>query len=161
MICPFCSHEDIKVLETRETSETETRRRRQCLKCEKRFTTYERVELKPLSVLKKDGKSEVFDREKIIRGIVRSCQKRPVTVSDIEKLVDNIEHHLRKSGITEVKSTRIGNLVMSRLKKLDNVAYIRFASIYRDFDDIQSFEEEVSKLTQKVVEDTTKLTLTK
>ncbi len=149
MICPFCSDEDIKVLETRETSETETRRRRQCLKCEKRFTTYERVELKPLQVIKKDGKAEIFDREKIIRGIVRSCQKRPVTVADIEKLVDNIEHHLRKSGIAEVKSTKIGNLVMTRLRRLDKVAYIRFASIYRDFDDLQSFEEEVSKLVEK------------
>ncbi|MCA9478060.1 MAG: transcriptional repressor NrdR [Nanoarchaeota archaeon] len=156
MICPFCSHPDIKVLETRETSETETRRRRECLKCEKRFTTYERVELKPLQVIKKDGHQELFDREKIIRGIVRSCQKRPITVSDIEHLVDNIEHHIRSSGADEVKSTKIGNLVMTRLKKLDKVAYIRFASIYRDFDDLQSFEEEVSKLAQKVITDNIK-----
>lgn len=150
MICPFCSHSDIKVLETRETSETETRRRRECLKCGKRFTTYERMELKPLQVIKKDGKLELFDREKILRGVIRSCQKRNITVSDAEKLVDNIEHHIRSSGIIEVKSNKVGNLVMNRLKKLDKVAYIRFASIYRDFDDLQSFEEEVNKLVEKV-----------
>lgn len=151
MICPFCSHDEIKVLETRETSESETRRRRQCLKCEKRFTTYERIELKPLYVIKRDGKTEIFDREKIIRGIMRSAQKRPITVSDIEKLVDNVEHYIRSGGAEEIKSTRIGNLVMTRLKKLDKVAYIRFASIYRDFDDLQSFEEEVSKLAKQVI----------
>lgn len=156
MICPFCSHDDIKVLETRETSETETRRRRQCLKCEKRFTTYERVELKPLAVMKKDGRTEIFDREKIIRGIMRAAQKRPITVADIDKLVDNVEHHIRSSGVEEVKSTKIGNLVMTRLRKLDKVAYIRFASIYRDFDDIASFEEEVSKLTKQVIIENTK-----
>lgn len=151
MICPYCSDADIKVLETRETSETETRRRRECLKCGKRFTTYERVELKPLQVIKKDGSSELFDREKILRGVIRSCQKRNVTITAAEKLVDNIEHHIRSNGISEVKSTKIGTLVMNRLRKLDKVAYIRFASIYRDFDDLQSFEEEVSKLAQKVV----------
>jgi transcriptional repressor NrdR len=156
MICPYCGHDEIKVLETRETSETETRRRRECLKCDKRFTTYERVELKPLSVIKKDGKLELFDREKIIRGVMRSCDKRPISRADIEKLVDNVEYKIRSLGLEEVKSTKIGNLVMTRLKKMDKVAYIRFASVYRDFTDIQSFEDEVSKMTQKIIENSQK-----
>ena len=152
MICPYCGSEENKVLETRETTETETRRRRECLKCQKRFTTYERVELKPVLVVKKDGKREEFDRDKLIRGIMRSTEKRPVSIGDIEALVDEVEYKLRGGTAQEVKSTRIGQLAMNRLKKLDKVAYIRFASVYRDFDDIESFQEEIGKLTQDVLE---------
>lgn len=152
MLCPYCSYEENKVLETRETSEMETRRRRECLKCGKRFTTYERIELKPLFVIKKDGKRESFDREKIVRGIIRSCEKRPVSMGDIEKLVDKVEYKLRSGEEQEVKSTKVGTLVMNRLKKLDKIAYIRFASVYRDFTDIHSFQDEIARLAQRVVE---------
>jgi transcriptional repressor NrdR len=151
MICPYCGHEENKVLETRETTETETRRRRECLKCQKRFTTYERVELKPILVVKKDSKREEFDRDKIIKGLLRSCEKRPVSIQDIEQLVDEVEYKIRASGAQEVKSTRIGQLTMNRIKKLDKIAYIRFASVYRDFDDIESFQDEIGKLTQDVL----------
>lgn len=151
MLCPFCSHSETKVLETRETSETETRRRRECSKCGKRFTTYERVELKPILVVKKDGKREQFDRNKIIHGVLRSCEKRPVSMDEIEKLVDSVEYKVRSMGAGEIKSTKIGNLVMTRLKKKDKIAYIRFASVYRDFTDIKSFEDEIGKLTEHVI----------
>jgi transcriptional repressor NrdR len=152
MLCPYCSHDESKVLETRETSEEETRRRRECLKCEKRFTTYERVELKPILVIKKDGRREEFDRQKIIRGLLRSSEKRPISLLDIEKLVDNVEYKIRSMGLQEVKSNKVGQLVMNRLKKLDSIAYIRFASVYRDFGDIESFQEEIGRLTEKVLE---------
>ena len=152
MICPYCSHPETKVLETRETSDTETRRRRECNKCEKRFTTYERIELKPILVVKKDGKREQFDRNKVIYGVLRSCEKRPVSMEDIEKLVDNVEYKVRAMGLGEIKSTKIGTLVMNRLKKMDKIAYIRFASVYRDFTDIKSFEDEIGKLTEQVID---------
>ncbi len=152
MLCPYCSHDETKVLETRETSDEETRRRRECLKCEKRFTTYERVELKPILVIKKDGRREEFDRQKIIRGLLRSCEKRPVGLLDIEKLVDNVEYKIRSMGEQEVKSTKVGQLVMNRLKKLDSIAYIRFASVYRDFADIESFQDEIERLTERVLD---------
>ncbi len=152
MLCPYCNHAETKVLETRETSEAETRRRRECQKCEKRFTTYERIELKPLFVVKKDGKRELFDRQKLIGGLIRACEKRPVSLGRIEKLVDAVEYKIRSLDLQEVKSTKIGTLTMSRLKKLDKIAYIRFASVYRDFTDLQSFEEEIAKLADKVIE---------
>ncbi|MCF7799097.1 transcriptional regulator NrdR [Candidatus Woesearchaeota archaeon] len=156
MLCPYCSHDETKVLETRETSVEETRRRRECLKCEKRFTTYERVELKPILVIKKDGRREEFDRQKIIRGLLRSSEKRPVSLMDIEKLVDNVEYKIRSLGLQEVKSTKVGQLVMNRLKKLDSIAYIRFASVYRDFEDIESFQDEIERLTERVIEENLK-----
>jgi transcriptional repressor NrdR len=149
MICPFCGFEETKVLETRETSDVETRRRRECLKCAKRFTTYERVEQKPIFVVKKNGTREVFEREKIIRGLVNSCQKRPISLNDIENLARKVEDKIRSSGEEEIKSSKIGNLIMTRLKKLDKIAYIRFASVYRDFADIDEFREEISKLKNK------------
>ncbi|MGM5481489.1 MAG: transcriptional regulator NrdR [Nanobdellota archaeon] len=152
MICPYCSQQETKVLETRETSPNETRRRRECLSCNKRFTTYERIELKPILVIKKDGKREQFDREKVMKGLIRSCEKRPVSMLQMEKLADEVEYKLRSSGSQEVKSTKIGTLTMNRLKKLDKIAYIRFASVYRDFTDIKSFEEEIAKLTKKAIE---------
>ena len=152
MLCPYCQHSETKVLETRETSEQETRRRRACLKCEKRFTTYERIEQKPIFVIKRDGSRETFDRQKLIRGLMRSCEKRPVTLADIEKLVDDVEYKIRAGDEGEVKSTKIGTLIMNRLKKLDKISYIRFASVYRDFTDIQSFKEEIEKLTKQAIE---------
>ncbi|MFP4118569.1 MAG: transcriptional regulator NrdR [Candidatus Woesearchaeota archaeon] len=152
MICPYCSQQETKVLETRETSPNETRRRRECLSCAKRFTTYERIELKPILVVKKDGKREQFDREKIMKGLMRSCEKRPVSMLQMEKLADEVEYKIRSLGNQEVKSTKIGTLTMNRLKKLDKISYIRFASVYRDFTDIRSFEEEVAKLTKRAIE---------
>lgn len=152
MLCPYCSAEETKVLETRETSEMETRRRRECLKCERRFTTYERVELKPILVLKKDGKREEFDRQKIVKGLLRACEKRDVSVQDIEGIAEAVEYKIRSLGLQEVKTSKIGTLVMNRLKKIDKVAYVRFASVYKDYDDVSSFEDEISKLTQAVIE---------
>ncbi|MFP4523315.1 MAG: transcriptional regulator NrdR [Candidatus Nanoarchaeia archaeon] len=148
MICPYCQHEETKVLETRETSDTETRRRRMCLKCEKRFTTYERVEQQPIFVVKKNGQRESFDKEKLSRGVIRSCEKRPVSMDEINKLIDKVEYKIRLSDTNEIKSARIGTLVMARLKKLDKIAYIRFASVYRDFADLEEFKNELFKLEQ-------------
>jgi transcriptional repressor NrdR len=149
MICPFCGNEETKVLETRETSDIETRRRRECLACAKRFTTYERLEQKPLFVIKKGGNRELFDPEKIVKGLIHSCQKRPVSLQDIETIVKEVEEKIRSSNEEEIKSAKIGSLVMSRLKKLDKISYIRFASVYRDFADIDEFKEEISKLKNK------------
>ena len=146
MICPYCQHEETKVLETRETTDVETRRRRECQKCLKRFTTHERVEQKPIFVVKRGDNRELFDREKIVKGLMNSCQKRPISITDIENLSKQIEDKVRNNGDEEIKSSKIGKLVMTRLKKLDKVAYIRFASIYRDFADIEDFKEEVLKL---------------
>lgn len=146
MICPYCQHDETKVLETRETTDVETRRRRECQKCMKRFTTYEHVEQKPLFVIKKGDNRELFDKEKIIRGLTNSCQKRPISIEEIEKLASKVEEKIRSTGESEIKSSKIGTLVMNRLKKIDKVAYIRFASIYRDFADIEEFKEAIVKL---------------
>lgn len=149
MICPFCSHDGTKVVDKREgDSGKTTRRRRECQKCGRRFTTFERVETLDLLVVKKDGKREPFDRVKLRAGIIKSCEKRPVSAADIEKVIDEIEAELRKNGQTEVSSKKIGNLVIKKLKKLDEVAYIRFASVYRQFTDISDFEKELSKLSK-------------
>ncbi len=148
MQCPYCSHEETKVVDKRETDNLEvTRRRRECLKCEKRFTTYERVEI-DLRVIKKDGRREAFDREKVKNGMLRACEKRPVTKEQIEMAIDKIESALRGRSSDEVKSSIIGELVSRELKRLDKVAYIRFASVYKDFEDIESFATEVKKLIQ-------------
>ncbi|MBI4020618.1 MAG: transcriptional repressor NrdR [Candidatus Aenigmarchaeota archaeon] len=147
MKCPFCGSLESKVLDKRESpDEKATRRRRECLSCKKRFTTYERVEAADLVVIKKDGKREMFDRSKIRTGVLKACEKRPVTLDQIEQVVDLIENDIRKLGSSEVKSTMIGNLVMRRLKRLDKVAYIRFASVYREFADVRSFQKELKKL---------------
>ena len=149
MKCPFCSHEETKVVDKRETAGSDvTRRRRECLKCGKRFTTYERVET-DLVVIKKDGKRESFDREKVKNGIKRACEKRPVTHGQIESVVSEIEGELRQRKGAEIPSSAIGDLVMKKLKKLDKVAYIRFASVYREFTDVESFQEELNKLVKK------------
>ncbi|PIO06236.1 transcriptional regulator NrdR [Candidatus Micrarchaeota archaeon CG08_land_8_20_14_0_20_59_11] len=148
MRCPYCNHEETKVLDSRE-AEDKTRRRRECEKCEKRFTTYERVEIVELIVVKKDGSREQFDRNKLKRGILQACWKRPVTAEQIDNLVDEVERELRMRETTEVQSKEVGELAMKKLKTLDKVAYIRFASVYRDFEDIEEFEEELKALLRK------------
>ena len=148
MKCPFCGFEESKVIDSRPTDEGEKiRRRRECMSCAKRFTTYEIIESVPIVVVKKDGKSrEVFDRDKLFNGMMRACEKRPVTVSDIEKAIDEIEAEIQNSLDREVTSVRIGELVMDKLKDIDEVAYVRFASVYRQFKDINTFMSELKKL---------------
>ncbi|MFH1770917.1 MAG: transcriptional regulator NrdR [archaeon] len=149
MKCPFCGSDDTKVVETRETLEEVTRRRRECLKCEKRFTTYERVEINPLIIVKKNNLRESFDRQKVRSGMLKACEKRPVSLEDIDRMVEEIESELRSADKAEVSSQKVGLLVMKKLKRLDKIAYIRFASVYREFRDIDDFEKELRKLIRK------------
>ena len=150
MKCPYCNYEETQVIDTRETENLETtRRRRECLKCNKRFTTYERVEEADIVVVKKDGRRERFERQKLLNGILKACEKRPISLEKIEKIVDEVESDLRKRDSVEVESKTIGEIVMKRLKSLDKVAYIRFASVYREFEDLERFEEELEKLQKK------------
>ena len=147
MKCPFCSYSESKVIDSRPAEEGATiRRRRECLACSKRFTTYEIIERMPLVVVKRDGSRESFDRVKLINGMVRACEKRPVSLSRLEQIADEIEQELQGALDREVSSEYIGELVMSRLKDLDQVAYVRFASVYRQFKDISTFLEELNKL---------------
>jgi len=147
MRCPYCGFSETKVLDSRESEDSDvTRRRRECEKCSKRFTTYERVEMIDLRVIKKNGNIEAFDRNKVLKGALKACEKRPIKTEKIEKLVDEIESELRKNETTEIPSKAIGELVMEKLKELDKVAYIRFASVYREFKDIKSFEKELVKI---------------
>ncbi|MBL7170069.1 MAG: transcriptional repressor NrdR [Candidatus Aenigmarchaeota archaeon] len=147
MICPYCNSQDSKVIDKRETPDSKlTRRRRECLKCKKRFTTYERIEQKDLFVVKKDKRREPFDREKLESGLIKACQKRPISHESIEKVLNEIELMIRKKKKTEITSKEIGEIVMKKLKKLDKIAYIRFASVYREFQDIRSFEKELKSL---------------
>lgn len=147
MKCPYCNFENTDVLETRDSEDlTVTRRRRNCTKCEKRFTTYERVESVPITVVKKDERRETFDREKLRRGIWRASGKTTIKAEDIDRIVNEVERELISGESTEVVSKRIGELVAKRLKKLDKIAYIRFASVFRQFVDIEDFEREVKKL---------------
>ena len=147
MKCPYCNEKEDRVLDTRESNEL-IRRRRECLKCEKRFTTYERVLLN-LRVIKKDGRRESFERNKLKTGILKACEKRPISEESIENLIDEIEKELRNYEDTEINSAIIGQLVMKKLKKLDKIAYIRFASVYREFTDLNSFEKELKNLTKE------------
>lgn len=150
MKCPFCCCEESKVIDSRPTDEGERiRRRRECLNCQKRFTTYEIIESLPLIVIKRDKTREIFDREKLLNGLLRACQKRPVSVDTLENLVDEIEASLQNSLEREVTSEKIGAMVMDRLKDIDEVSYVRFASVYRQFKDINTFMEELNKLLQK------------
>jgi transcriptional repressor NrdR len=150
MKCPYCAHPETKVLDSRETEDqATTRRRRECLQCAKRFTTFERVEMTDLTIIKKDGRREKYDRDKIRSGIVKACQKRPVPQERIEEAVNEIERELKGMDTTEIESTKVGELVMRKLKALDKVAYIRFASIYKEFQDIETFELELKKLIRK------------
>ena len=147
MKCPYCGSNETEVVETRDSEDLETiRRRRACLKCEKRFTTYERVENVNLVVIKKDGRREQFNRDKLKSGIIRSCEKTTVSVDEIEKIVTEVERELRGADSVEVESKKIGQLVATRLKKLDKVAYIRFSSVFRRFVDVEDFEKEVKRL---------------
>ncbi len=147
MKCPYCGSKDTEVVETRDSEDLETiRRRRNCTKCGKRFTTYERVENINLVVIKKDGRREHFDRDKLKNGIIRSCEKTTVSVEDVEKIVTEIERELRGGDSVEVESQKIGQLVSAKLKKLDKIAYIRFSSVFKRFVDVEDFENEVKKL---------------
>lgn len=147
MKCPYCNYYDTSVLDSRDSEDLGSiRRRRECLKCEKRFTTYERVDMVDLIVLKKDGRREQFDRKKLMTGMLKATEKRPVTMDEIEKAVDEIEMELRKRDSIEIPSADMGDIVLKRLKKLDQLAYIRFASVYRSFDDLETFEKEVKSL---------------
>ncbi len=147
MKCPFCSYQESKVVDSRPTDDgTVIRRRRECISCERRFTTYEKIEHMPIFVIKKDGRREVFDSSKIMNGLLRACEKRPVDIEDMELLVEDVEKTLYNSLEQEVTSQDIGEMVMERLKDLDEVAYVRFASVYRQFKDINTFMEELKKL---------------
>jgi transcriptional repressor NrdR len=145
MKCPYCTNEETKVVDSRQV-ESQIRRRRQCEKCEKRFTTFERVEYAELYVIKKNGSRQPFNSEKLRLSIRKACEKRPISLSEIEGMVGQIEAKLRNEDSIEIKSSRVGNLVMQALRKADPVAYIRFASVYRDFGDLESFEETIGKL---------------
>ena len=150
MKCPYCNYEETQVIDTRETENLEaTRRRRGCLKCSKRFTTYERVEEAEIVVVKKNGRRERFERKKVLDGILKACEKRDISLEKIEKIVDEVESDLRKRDSVEVESKVVGELVMRKLKALDKVAYIRFASVYKEFEDLEKFEEELEKLMKK------------
>lgn len=145
MKCPYCSDKNSRVTDKRESLEG-IRRRRECLKCKKRFTTYEKTEDKDFFVIKKDGSREKFNREKLEGGIYKAFEKRPISKERIEKAVDEIEEQLRRKGKKEIKSSIIGEMVMKKISKLDNVAYIRFASVYRNFQDIADFKKEIKEL---------------
>ncbi|HOJ71341.1 MAG TPA: transcriptional regulator NrdR [Syntrophorhabdaceae bacterium] len=150
MKCPFCGYTESKVLDSRMSKEMDTiRRRRECLKCSKRFTTAERLEEGLLLVIKKDGRREVFDRSKILNGLKKACEKRPISITTLEKIVSRIEYNLFEKSEREVKGSEIGEMVMDELKKLDEVAYVRFASVYRQFRDINEFMEELRDLLIK------------
>ena len=150
MKCPFCEHLESKVLDSRVSREMDTiRRRRECLKCGKRFTTAERLEEGLPLVIKKDGRREVFERGKILNGLKKACEKRPISITAIEKIVSRIEYNLLERGEREIKGTEIGEMVMDELRKLDEVAYVRFASVYRQFRDINEFMEELKDILIK------------
>ena len=147
MKCPFCGEVEQKVVDSRPTEDgLAIRRRRECLKCLARFTTYEKVEKIPIVVIKKDKTRQPFDRNRLMNGLLRACEKRPVSVAELEKLVDDIENTLSNQLMNEVSTTEIGEMVMDRLKKIDEVSYVRFASVYRQFKDVGSFMEELKKL---------------
>lgn len=149
MKCPFCSHLESKVVDSRPAEEgASIRRRRECLACHKRFTTYETMESLPLMVVKKDGSRQSFDRTKVMAGLIRACEKRPVAYSTLENMVNEIEQVLQNKMEREIRSTEIGELVMERLKTVDEVAYVRFASVYRQFKDINTFMDELTKLLE-------------
>lgn len=150
MKCPFCGYEESKVIDSRPTDEGERiRRRRECINCAKRFTTYEIIESVPILVVKKDKSREAFDRDKLIRGMVRACEKRHVSMDTIENAVSEIEVSLQNSLDREVSSVKIGELVMEKLKEIDEVAYVRFASVYKHFKDVNAFMDELSSFLEK------------
>jgi len=149
MKCPICESEDLKVIDSRPTGKSAIRRRRECLACKYRFTTYEVIEVVPLFVIKKDGSKEVFDRKKLFAGLLKSCYKRPVTSDQLEALVSDIENDIMNSLRSEVTSEEIGNMAMEKLRALDEVSYVRFASVYREFKDIDTFLDAIKNLRKK------------
>ena len=150
MICPFCGHGEDKVIDSREASDgAAIRRRRECLKCKRRYTTYERLEESPLLVVKRDGRRESFDRKKILSGVLKACEKRPVSLEKLEELVNDLEREITREFDREVPAVEIGERVMRRLHELDEVAYVRFASVYRSFKDINEFLKELRELLNK------------
>ena len=147
MKCPYCGHPESKVIDSRPADENASiRRRRECLSCARRFTTYETVESLPIVVIKKDGSRQSFDRQKVLRGMIRACEKRPVALAELERIADEIEQELQNSMEREIRTEVIGEKVMERLRKVDQVAYVRFASVYRQFKDFDTFMAELNKL---------------
>lgn len=154
MRCPFCSHDDTKVIDSRLVAEgSQVRRRRECTSCSERFTSYESAELLMPRVIKQNGKREPFDEQKMRAGILRALEKRPVSVEKIEAVITQIEHKLQATGEREIESLVVGNMVMDALKTLDHVAFVRFASVYRDFKDLNEFREEIDRLTEEPASD--------
>ena len=147
MRCPFCDHSESKVIDSRESKNgLRIRRRRECLSCERRFTTYEQIEEIPYMVVKKDGKRQPFDSQKLLRGMLKACEKRPVPVRKLEEIVEEIESNLQERPEKEMNASEIGRIVMKKLRALDKVAYVRFASVYREFKDVLEFKKELEKL---------------
>jgi transcriptional repressor NrdR len=148
--CPFCSHKEDRVVDSRESREGDViRRRRHCLKCDRRFTTYERIDEVPYMAVKKDGRREKFDRQKVLTGLLKACEKRPVAMARLAEIVDEIETKLTDSAEREISTTEIGEILMARLKTLDKIAYVRFASVYRDFQDVEAFLNELKHLIRQ------------
>jgi len=147
MKCPFCAHQEDKVIDSRESKEGDAiRRRRQCLGCERRFTTYEKIDEIPYMVVKKDGRREKFERQKILNGLLKACEKRPISITKLAAIVDKVESRLADSAEREISTTKIGELLMDELRGLDKIAYVRFASVYRDFQDEGAFLDELQEL---------------
>ena len=150
MTCPFCGHKQDRVIDSRESKEGDViRRRRECLKCARRFTTYERSDEIPYMVVKRDGRREKFDRQKILEGLLKACEKRPVPMPKLAEVVDEVESKLADSAEREISTTEVGELLMRRLRTLDKIAYVRFASVYRDFQDVEAFLVELKDLLQR------------
>lgn len=150
MKCPYCEHSESKVIDSRESKNGFCiRRRRECLSCAKRFTTYEKIEEIPFMVVKKDGSRQPFESQKLLRGLLKACEKRPVSVATLEEIVEEIENKLQESPEKEMKASEIGQFVVKKLKKLDKVAYVRFASVYREFKDVLEFKEELETLLKE------------
>lgn len=150
MICPFCGHRHDRVVDSRESKEGDViRRRRQCLECERRFTTYERIDEIPFMVVKKDGRRERFDRQKVLAGLLKACEKRPVAMARLAEIVDTVEARLAESADREISTTEIGEMIMEGLRSLDKIAYVRFASVYRDFQDVEAFLNELKNLMRQ------------
>jgi transcriptional repressor NrdR len=150
MTCPFCGHKQDRVIDSRESKEGDViRRRRECLKCARRFTTYERSDEIPYMVVKRDGRREKFDRQKILEGLLKACEKRPVPMPKLAEVVDEVESKLADSAEREISTTEVGELLMRRLRSLDKIAYVRFASVYRDFQDVEAFLVELKDLLQR------------
>lgn len=148
--CPYCAYGESKVVDSRSTEDgSSIRRRRECLKCNRRYTTYEKIETTPILVIKKNMSREYFDRNKIVNGLMKACQKRPVSRKQIEQIADEVERHISNEMLTEVNTDEIGQIIMRNLKKIDEVSYVRFASVYRQFKDINTFMEEIKNLMEK------------